>query len=54
MKSLVRARDFEIDRLTKACESELNEFLVDSEDIDNRSYNISLLNEKLRVCSSIF
>lgn len=53
MLALVRARDFEMDRLTKACETAMNDSLpcglVNDELISQQSYNLAMLNEKLKV-----
>lgn len=49
MAALIRARDFEMERLTRACETAVQESATDDEKIDEHSYNLSMLNEKLRV-----
>ena len=48
MTSLIRARDFEMERLSKACENELSQSVENAAN-DEHSYNLSVLNEKLRV-----
>uniref|UniRef100_A0A915DVX4 Uncharacterized protein n=1 Tax=Ditylenchus dipsaci TaxID=166011 RepID=A0A915DVX4_9BILA len=48
MSSLVRARDFEIERLSKACESAVRTVAVeDAQNTDQQSYNLAMLNENL-------
>jgi hypothetical protein len=49
MKALIRARDFELDRLRKACEETIEKTSEMSDKIEENSYNLSVLNEKLRV-----
>lgn len=50
MTALIRSRDFETQQITKACESEVvSDISGNVDDIDRRAYNLSLLNEKLRV-----
>lgn len=53
MLALVRARDFEMERLTKACETAMTAPLscgaVNDELVSQQSYNLAMLNEKLRV-----
>lgn len=46
--ALLRARDFEIERLTKACEAAVNESLVKRSEMEETSYNLTVLNEKLK------
>uniref|UniRef100_A0AC34F1R5 Uncharacterized protein n=1 Tax=Panagrolaimus sp. ES5 TaxID=591445 RepID=A0AC34F1R5_9BILA len=46
--SLIRARDFEVDRLTKACEAAVNESLEKREELEQTSYNLTVINEKLK------
>lgn len=50
MRALVRARDFEVDRITRACEINLAaNSNTDLDKLDKHSFELSLLNEKLRV-----
>ena len=57
MAALVRARDFELERLTRQCELLLSAFSVESgggDGSDQHCYNLSMLNEKLRVVAGSY
>lgn len=49
MKALITARDFDLERLRKACEDTVEKSSEMSDQIEEHSYNLSILNEKLRV-----
>lgn len=57
MLALVRARDFEMERLTKACEIAITESpscgSVNDEFISKQSYHLAMLNEKLKVFKNL-
>ncbi|KAI1722687.1 hypothetical protein Ddc_06859 [Ditylenchus destructor] len=48
MLALVRARDFEMDRFTRACEAAIDIVSDNDKTIEGRSYDLSVLNDKLR------
>lgn len=55
MLALVRARNFEMERLTKACESAISgPTLSSEEEITQQSYNLAILNDKIRVTLYMF
>lgn len=49
MKSLIAARDYDLERLRKACEETVEKTSEMTDQIEEHSYNLSILNEKLRV-----
>ncbi|KAL3101406.1 hypothetical protein niasHT_025388 [Heterodera trifolii] len=51
MRSLVRARNFEVERIKHTCEQTLAQSVTDATEFDKHSYEISMLNEKLRQVS---
>ncbi|KAL3109986.1 hypothetical protein niasHT_017359 [Heterodera trifolii] len=51
MRSLVRARNFEVGRIKLTCEQTLAQSVADATEFDKHSYEISMLNEKLRQVS---
>lgn len=53
MRDLIAARDYDLDRLRRACEDTVEKTSEMTEKIDEHSYNLSILNEKLRVSSCI-
>uniref|UniRef100_A0A7E4W010 Macro domain-containing protein n=1 Tax=Panagrellus redivivus TaxID=6233 RepID=A0A7E4W010_PANRE len=46
--ALIRARDFELEQLTKACEAAVNDSIDKREELEQVSYNLGMLNEKLK------
>lgn len=51
MRSIVRARDFELNRLEKACEASLAATSTNDDDkFDEYSRELSQLNAEIRVC----
>ncbi|KAL3101418.1 hypothetical protein niasHT_025400 [Heterodera trifolii] len=51
MRALVRARNFEVERIKHTCEQTLAQSVTDVTEFDKHSYEISMLNEKLRQVS---
>ncbi|KAL3102979.1 hypothetical protein niasHT_025887 [Heterodera trifolii] len=51
MRSLVRARNFEVGRIKLTCEQTLAQSVAYATEFDKHSYEISMLNEKLRQVS---
>ncbi|KAL3116254.1 hypothetical protein niasHT_004425 [Heterodera trifolii] len=48
MRSLVRARNFEVERIKLTCEQTLVQSVADATKFHKHSYEISMFNEKLR------
>jgi hypothetical protein len=51
MRELIKARDFDLERLRKACEDTVEKTSEMTNQIDEHAYNLSILNEKLRKCN---